>query len=79
MRRSGRRRVREVVAAGAAVVAGAGPAWADHGGPLRTAGWSPLTAALVFGGLALLAGMLVIVIVALLGRRDRGDPDRGAS
>ena len=46
-------------------------AWADHGGPLRTAGWSPLTAALVFGGLALLAGMLVVVIVALLSRRDR--------
>jgi hypothetical protein len=48
-----------------------GEAWADHGGPLRTAGWSPLTAALVFGGLALLAGMLVVVIVALLSRRDR--------
>ncbi len=31
-----------------------GEAWADHGGPLRTAGWSPLTAALLFGGLALL-------------------------
>ena len=49
----------------------AGDAWADHGGPLRTAGWSPMTAALVLGGLALLAGMLVIVIVALLSRRDR--------
>jgi hypothetical protein len=48
-----------------------GEAWADHGGPLRTAGWSPLTAALLFGGLALLAGMLVVVIVALLSRRDR--------
>jgi hypothetical protein len=48
-----------------------GEAWADHGGPLRTAGWSPLTAALLFGGLALLAGMLVVVIVALLSRRNR--------
>jgi hypothetical protein len=46
-------------------------AWADHGGALRTAGWSPMTAALVFGVLALLAGMLVVVIVALLSRRDR--------
>jgi ABC-type phosphate transport system permease subunit len=46
-------------------------AWADHGGPMRAAGWSPMTAALVFGGLALLAGMLVVVIVALLSRRDR--------
>jgi hypothetical protein len=45
-------------------------AWADHGGPLRTAGWSPMAAALLFGGLALLAGMLVVVIVALLTRRD---------
>jgi ABC-type Fe3+ transport system permease subunit len=55
----------------AALVLEAPAAWADHGGPLRTAGWSPLTAALVFGGLALLAGMLVVVIVALLSRRDR--------
>jgi len=45
-------------------------AWADHGGALRTAGWSPIAAALLFGGLALLAGMLVVVIVALLTRRD---------
>jgi len=30
-----------------------------------------MTAALVFGGLALLAGMLVVVIVTLLSRRDR--------
>ena len=44
--------------------------WADHPGALRSEGWSPLTAALVFGGLALLAGMLVIVIVTLLTRRD---------
>jgi hypothetical protein len=46
-------------------------AWADHGGALRPAGWSPMAAALLFGGLALLAGMLVVVIVALLTRRDR--------
>ena len=44
--------------------------WADHPGALRSEGWSPLTAALVFGGLALLAGMVVIVIVTLLTRRD---------
>jgi len=61
----------KVAVALATLLLGAGPAWADHGGPLRTAGWSPLTAALVFGGLALLAGMLVVVIVALLSRRDR--------
>ena len=45
-------------------------ALADHGLPLRTGSWSPLTTALVFGGLALLAGMLVVVIVALLTRRN---------
>ena len=42
---------------------------ADHPGGLRSEGWSPITAALVFGGLALLAGMLVIAIVTLLTRR----------
>jgi len=49
-------------------------AWADHPGGLRSEGWSPLTTALVFGGLALLAGMLVIVIVSLLTRRRDGSP-----
>ena len=48
----------------------ASAAYADHPGALRSEGWSPITAALVFGGLALLAGMLVIVIVTLLTRRD---------
>jgi hypothetical protein len=45
---------------------------ADHPGALRSEAWSPLTAALLFGGLALLAGMLVVVIVTLLTRRDDG-------
>jgi len=63
--------MRRAAVAVAPVVLAAREAWGDHGGPLRTAGWSPLTAALVFGGLALLAGMLVVVIVALLSRRDR--------
>jgi hypothetical protein len=57
-----------------ALLASASGAWADHGPGLRTAGWSPLTTALVFGGLALLAGMLVIVIVTLLTRRRGGPP-----
>jgi hypothetical protein len=63
--------MRRAVAALPPLMLAARDAWADHGGPLRAAGWSPLTAALVFGGLALLAGMLVVVIVALLSRRDR--------
>ena len=45
-------------------------AWADHGGALRSESWSPLTSALVFGGLALLAGAVVIVVVAILTRRN---------
>ena len=53
-----------------ALLGAARPAWGDHGVALRTGGWSPLTTALVFGGLALLAGMLVVVIVALLTRRN---------
>jgi hypothetical protein len=47
------------------------PAWADHPLPgMRTEGWTPMTAALVFGGLALLAGAVVVVVVAILTRRD---------
>jgi drug/metabolite transporter (DMT)-like permease len=57
---------------GALLALDAGIVWADHPGALRSEGWSPLTAALVFGGLALLAGMLVIAIVSVLTRRDDG-------
>jgi hypothetical protein len=62
--------MRRGAAVGALLALDAAAAWADHPGALRSEGWSPLTAALVFGGLALLAGMLVIVIVTLLTRRD---------
>ena len=51
------------------VALGAAPAWADHPGGLRAGGWSPLAAALVFGGLALVAGAVVVVVVAILTRR----------
>ena len=46
----------------------AAPAAADHGGPLRDAPMSPLTAALLFAGLALLVGGVVIVVVRVLTR-----------
>jgi hypothetical protein len=46
------------------------PAWADHPGGLRSEGWGPLTAALVFGGLALIAGAIVVVVVAILTRQE---------
>ena len=44
-------------------------AWADHGGPLRAAGLSPLTVGLLAGALALAAGVLIVVIVMLLARK----------
>jgi hypothetical protein len=52
----------------ASVVAVA-PAAADHGGPLRDAPMSPLTAAIVFAGLALLVGAVVLVLIRLLTRQ----------
>ena len=51
------------------------PAWADHPAGLRSQGWSPLTAALVFGGLALLAGAIVVIVVAILTRRGDGQSE----
>jgi hypothetical protein len=48
----------------------AAPAWADHPGALRSAGWTPLTAALVFGGLALLVGAIVVVVVVIFTRPE---------
>jgi hypothetical protein len=65
--------VRRLAAALATGLAAA-PAWADHPGGLRSEGWSPLTAALVFGGLALLAGAVVVIVVAILTRRDDARP-----
>lgn len=44
----------------------AAPAAADHGGPLRDAPMSPLTAAMLFAGLALLVGAVVIVVIRVL-------------
>jgi hypothetical protein len=42
------------------------PAAADHGGPLRDAPMSPLMAAIVFAGLALLVGAIVLVVIRVL-------------
>jgi hypothetical protein len=47
------------------------PAWADHGGPLRTQEMSPLMIGLLAGLLALAAGVLIVVIVMLLTRKAR--------
>ena len=58
------------IAAALAVVLTAAPAWADHPGGLRSEGWSPLSTALVFAGLTLLAGAIVVIVVAILTRRE---------
>ena len=51
------------------------PAWADHGVGLRSERWSPITAALVFGGLALLVGAVVVIVVTILTRRGDSPPE----
>lgn len=43
---------------------------ADHGEALRSAGLSPLTVGVLAGALALATGLLVVVIVMLLIRRN---------
>lgn len=63
-------RVRAALAATAGLGLAALPAWADHPGGLRAEGWSPLTAALVFGGLALLVGAIVVILVTVFTKRD---------
>lgn len=49
----------------------AAPASADHGGPLASAPMSPLTVALLAGGLAFVTVLLLVVIVRLLTRPAR--------
>jgi hypothetical protein len=44
----------------------AAPALGDHGGPLRSAPMSPVSAALLFAGLTLLVGAVVIVVIRIL-------------
>jgi hypothetical protein len=69
--RSGRADVRLTALLAAVLLLGlVVPAWADHGGGLRAEGWSPLTAALVFGGLALLVGAVVVILVTVFSKRN---------
>jgi hypothetical protein len=44
-------------------------AWADHGAGLRSAGLSPLVEALLWAGLAVLVGVVIMAIVSVLSRR----------
>ncbi|MGH7354990.1 MAG: hypothetical protein ACRELS_10500 [Candidatus Rokuibacteriota bacterium] len=58
------------VAAGVVLALAPAVAGADHGAGLRTEGWSPLLTALVFGGLAFVAGVIVVIIVTVLTRGE---------
>ena len=49
------------------------PAAADHPGPFRVEGMSPLATALITAGLAFLVAMVVVVLVMVLTRK-RPDP-----
>lgn len=49
----------------------AGPASADHGGPLASAAMSPVTVAVLAGTLAFVAVVLLVVVVRLLARPSR--------
>jgi hypothetical protein len=63
------RRRSPVLPIGVALVARVSAAAADHGGGSGAGAPSPLTSALVVGGLALLVGLIVVAIVAALTRR----------
>jgi hypothetical protein len=51
-------------------------AWADHGGPLRAEGLSPLTLGLLAPALPLAAGELIVIIVMLQTRKPSAPPQR---
>ena len=70
------RRVALATIAALASLATAAVAAADHGGPLRNAPMSPLTAAVLFAGLALLVGAVVIVVVRVLTKDSGASEDR---
>ena len=57
-----------VAALGVAAALAAGPAFADHGAPFRVEGMSPLTTALITGGLAFVVALVVVVVIMALTR-----------
>lgn len=69
MRVDGAREVSRRAGVLATLLAAVAPAWADHGGALRSDGLSPLAAALLWAALAFLVGIAVVAIVTVLTRR----------
>jgi hypothetical protein len=45
------------------------PALGDHPGPFRVEGMSPLTSALLAGGLAFAVALVVVVVIVVLTRK----------
>lgn len=70
MRLARRPRPRPLLTLCASVLLLPGPAGADHPGALHAAPMSPVTVALLAGGLALVVGLLVVALVMLLPRRE---------
>ena len=58
--------IRPFLASAIAVLLGATPVRADHGGPLASAPLSPLVTALIAGGLAFVAVLLLALIWRLM-------------
>jgi hypothetical protein len=59
-----------------AALAAAAPAYADHPGPVRIEGMSPLMTALVTGALAFLVALVVVVLVMVLTRPSGDQSER---
>jgi hypothetical protein len=68
------RALRATAAAIVVALLAAAPALADHPGPFRTEGMSPLTSALLTGALAFVVALLVVVVVMLLTRSKQDEP-----
>ena len=65
-----------VILALVAILAAVTPAFADHPGPFRVEGMSPLMTALITGGLAFLLALVVVVLVMVLTRPSANRPER---
>src|SRR5262245_23476318 len=73
-----RRRICAALAVLVVAAGDAGLAFGDHGVGLRSPGLSPMASALIFGGLALLVGVVVVLVVTVLTRRpNRTDAGSG--
>jgi type IV secretory pathway VirB2 component (pilin) len=61
--------VTRLITALVCVVVAATPAFADHPGPFRVEGMSPLMSALLTGGLALVVALVVVAVIMVFTRK----------